>query len=178
MLSIMDGMSQFAKAICLKNTSSAEIIRAFHIHWVANFGRPVEVYVDCASYFDSRKFKDYSKHEGFGIRRSVPHAHQSNSVERLHWTFIAMLHAALNSGNARLVSQDDWNDLALSICTAYNAISHSSTGLSPFELMHGQCNPLVLAKFCPEITAGYNSHSQVLMERVAAQSRLIQDMTK
>merc|ERR1712139_582936 len=44
--------------------------------------------------------------------------------------------------------------------------------------MHGRCNLLVLAKFCPEVAAGYNSHSQVLMERVAAQSRLIQEMTK
>ena len=137
MLSIMDGTSRFAKAICLKNTSSAEVIRAFHIHWVANFGRPVEVYVDCASYFDSREFKDYSKLEGFDIKRSVPHAHQSNSVERLHRTFIEMLRAALNSSNARPVSQEDWNDLALSICTAYNSIAHSSTGLSPFEMMNG-----------------------------------------
>ena len=163
MLSIMDGTSRFAKAICLKNTSLAEVIRAFHVHWVANFGWPVEVYVDHASYFDSREFKDYARHEGFDIRQSAPHSHQSNSVERWHRTFIEMLRAALNSGNARPVSQDDWNDLALSIGTAYNSICHASTGLSPFELMHGRCNPLVLAKFCPEITAGYNSHSHVLI---------------
>ena len=94
-----------------------KVIRVFHIHWVANFGRPVEVYVDCASYFDSREFRDYSKHEGFDIKRSVPHSHQSNSVERLHCTFIEMLRAALNSSDARPVSQDDWNDLALSVET-------------------------------------------------------------
>merc|ERR1712015_86839 len=150
----MDSTSRFAKAICLKNISSAKV------------GRPVEVYVDHALYFDSREFKDYARHEGFAIWQSAPHLHQSNSVERWHHTFIEMLCAALNSGNARPVSQDDWNDLALSIGTAYNSICHASTGLSPFELMHGHCNPLVLAKFCPEVAAGYNSHSQVLMERV------------
>ena len=178
MLSIMDSTSRFAKAVCLNNVSSAEVIRAFHIHWVANFGSPVEVYVDNATYFDSREFKDYARLEGFDIRHSAPHSHQSNSVERWHRTFIEMLRAALNSGDARPVNQDEWNDLALSIGTAYNSICHASTGLSPFELMHGRTNPLVLAKFCPEVAAGYTSHSQVLMARIAAQSRLIQEMTK
>ena len=41
--------------------------------------------------------------------------------------------------------------------------------------MHGRCNLLVLEKFCPEVAAGYSSQTQ---ERVAAQSRLIQEMTK
>ena len=44
--------------------------------------------------------------------------------------------------------------------------------------MNGQCNPLVLAKFCPKIAAGYKSSTEVLMARIAAQSRLIQEMTK
>ena len=105
----MDGMSQFAKAICLKNTSSAEIIRAFHIHWVANFGRPVEVYVDCGTNFGSYEFKQYAKIEGFTIKKSVPHAHHSNSVEWLHRSFIKMLRAALNSGDARPVSRNEWS---------------------------------------------------------------------
>ena len=83
MLLIMDGTSWFAKAICLKNTSLAKIIRAFHIHWVANFGKPVEVYVDCASYFESREFKSYSKLEGFDIKQSVPHAHQAGQSRKL-----------------------------------------------------------------------------------------------
>ena len=68
MLSIMDASSRFAKAICLENTSLAEIIRAFHVHWVANFGKLVEVYVDFALYFYSREFKAYSKIEGFEIK--------------------------------------------------------------------------------------------------------------
>ena len=57
MLSMMDASSRFAKAICLKNTSAAKIIRTFHIHWVANFGKPVEVYVDCGTNFGSYEFK-------------------------------------------------------------------------------------------------------------------------
>ena len=74
----MDGTSRFAKAICLKNTSATEVIREFHSHWVANFGKPVEVYVDNGSNFGSCKFCKYAKLEGFEIKQSVPHTHQLN----------------------------------------------------------------------------------------------------
>ena len=45
------------------------------------------------------------------MQNSVAHSHQSNSVERLHRTFLEVLFTAINSGDARPVSIDDWNDL-------------------------------------------------------------------
>ena len=43
MLSMMDGTSRFAKAICLHNASATEVIRKFQNEWVVNFGCPREV---------------------------------------------------------------------------------------------------------------------------------------
>ena len=36
----------------------------------------------------------------------------------------------------------------------------------------------MLQKFCPEIATGYTSLTELVMSRIAAQSRLIQEMTK
>ena len=172
-LTMMCGTSRFAKAIALSNISAREISRAFAIHWVANFGAPVEVYTDQGTNFCSTEFRQYLKIEGIAMRNSVAHSHQSNSVERFHRSFLEILRAAINSSDARPVSMDDWNDLSLSVCTAYNSIEHSSTGISPFEMMNGRKNPLVLAKFCTEPALSFKNVKDLTMQRIAVQQNLL-----
>ena len=72
---------------------------------------------------------------------------------------------------------EEWNDVALAVCTAYNSIEHTATGFTPFEMMNGRCNPIVFQKFsCDNIV--YGSNNELVMQRIAAQQRLICDMTR
>ena len=131
LLVVQDYFTKWATAIPLPDQTAtaitAELIKLFSV-----FGVPSVVHSDQGRNFESSILK--ATLEAFGIAKSwttAYHPQGDGMVERLNRSLLQLL-------RAYVTEQAEWECHLPLVLYAYCSATHSSTGLSPFELMFGR----------------------------------------
>ena len=101
--------------------------------WIVYHGTPKQIHTDQGTEFESVLFKQLSKLLGSTKTRTSPYRPQSDGqVERFNRSLLNMLSAFVTEhGN-------DWDEHLPYVCMAYRCSQHSSTGCTPFAMVHGR----------------------------------------
>ena len=132
LLVIQDYMTKWAEAIPIPNQTAAritaELIKVF-----SRYGIPDILHSDQGRNFESTILLQTL--EAFGVTKSHTTAYHpagDGLVERFNRSLLQMLRAYVQQHN-------DWEKYLPLVLYAYRSATHSSTGVSPFELMFGRC---------------------------------------
>ena len=154
LLVVMDYFTKWADAIPLRNQKATTITDAV-VKICSNFGMPKILHSDQGRNFESTLFNQVL--EAFGIKKcrtTAYHPQGDGMVERFNRSLLQLLRCYVDS-------KDDWERYLPLVLYAYRTAQHSSTGVSPFQLMFGR--PPQSASFQQPIAfdpATYSSHLQ------------------
>ena len=130
LLVITDCFSKLVRTVALKRITAAEIAKAFVHHWVFVYGTPVSVLADNGKQFVSRLFQEICRILGIKNVFTTTYNPQTNGqVERFNRTMLAVLRHYVAE------HPKDWYLFTDALTYAYNTQTHSTTKLSPFELV-------------------------------------------
>lgn len=139
-LTIIDKFSKFASSYLLNGRNSINIIKSLK-HFFSHHGIPSKVVVDNGAEFVSTIFQDFTKLYKIHLHTTSAKNSTGNSpVERFHSTLTEIIRIIYNQNKSKPISEI--MDEAL---ITYNNSIHSTTKLTPFELISGhynQSNPL------------------------------------
>jgi hypothetical protein len=137
LLVIVDRFSKLVRTVPLGNTSSCSLARAFANHWVFIFGPPKTVLTDKGSNFTSKFMNEFHRTLGIKAKMTTAYHPQTNGqTERYNRTIVSALRKFC-SDHPR-----DWDLFTDALTFGYNSHVHTSTGLTPFELVISR-NPSV-----------------------------------
>ena len=131
LLVIQDYMTKWAEAIPLPNQTAERITKEL-IKVFSRYGIPDILHSDQGRNFESTILRQTLG--AFGVaktRTTAYHPAGDGLVERFNRSLLQMLRAFVNEG--------DWEQYLPFVLYAYRTSVHSSTGVSPFELMYGRC---------------------------------------
>jgi hypothetical protein len=154
-----DYFSKWLDATPVKVLGGSTMTRWLKEH-CSRYGVPREVVLDRGSDMESKEFKEYCRNLGVELRFTAPYHHQSNAVERANRSILNVLRSCLNGGEPR-----EWIDHIPTALLACRAAPHSSTGQSPFELMHGRTPKLPVDFSFPVQPTPAPVSSEALRER-------------
>lgn len=131
-LTIVDAFSKLGQALKIENKSTPEVVRAL-IKYFSMYGVPNKISSDPGSEFNNDLMKEFANMYKIKLHICTPNNPNSTSiVERFHSTLIEIY---------RLAKYDQKCTDAASIMTysimAYNNTIHSTTELTPFEIVFG-----------------------------------------
>lgn len=134
-LTLVDAFSKLAQAIEISNRSTPETVRAL-IKYFSMYGIPRKISCDPGSEFNNELMKELTKLYKIDLHITTPNNPNSTGiVERFHSTLIEIY---------RLAKYEQKCTDAASIMTysimAYNNTIHSTTSLTPFEVVFGHTN--------------------------------------
>mgnify|MGYP003336092690 CR=1 FL=1 len=132
LLVIIDTFSRYIELFPMKELT-AEATTKHLLSWMNRYGRPFNVLTDNASQF---KHVFAATLQNLGIENSKihPYSHQENSiVERANREVLRHLRNCLFDHRVL----DDWDEFTSDVQRIKNASPHSSTGVSPAELVFG-----------------------------------------
>ena len=132
LLVIQDYMTKWAEAIPIPNQTAArittELVKVF-----SRYGIPDILHSDQGRNFESTILSQTLEASGVSkSRTTVYHLAGDGLVERFNRSLLQMLRAYVQQHN-------DWKKYHPFMLYAYRTAVHSSTGVSPFELMFGRC---------------------------------------
>lgn len=131
-LTIIDKFSKFAAAYYLTSKTD-KIILSKLIHFASLHGIPGKMIFDNEICFVNRLIKNFAEKHQIKIHTTTPYNSTGNSpVERLHST-LKELCSIISSKQPTFSLEDIMNQAILS----YNNAIHSTTKLTPFELLKG-----------------------------------------
>lgn len=143
-LTLVDAFSKLGQAIEISNRSTPEVIRAL-IKYFSIYGTPKKISCDPGSEFNNELLKELMMMYNIQLHISTPNNPNSTGiVERFHSTIIEIY---------RLAKYDRKCTDAASVMTysimAYNHTIHTTTGLTPFEVVfgHTDSNSILNANF-------------------------------
>lgn len=126
-----DGFSKFIIAEAIPNQTADTICAIFKDRVVARFGPPKQLVTDQGTNFRSNKFEELLKNLNCVHTMSTAYHHQANGqVERANQTIETLLRQREN--------QEDWDEDLQLLIHAYNTAKHTTTGVAPFRVIHGQ----------------------------------------
>ena len=132
LLVIQDYMTKWAEAVPIPNQTAAcittELVKVFSC-----YGIPDILHSDQGRNFESTILPQTL--EAFGVTKSCTTAYHPGGdglVECFNRSLLQMLRAYVQQHN-------DWEKYLPFVLYAYRTAVHSSTGVSPFELMFGRC---------------------------------------
>ena len=178
-LTVVDYLSKMAHFVPLSmRASAADIVELFADRIIRYHGFPQRITTDRDPRFTSAFWEAFCAR--FGIKRAMStafHPQTDGQTERVNRTIEQMLRTYIQS------QQEEWPLLLPAQELAYNCASHSSTGLSPFEIMIGE-NPLrahdlELADQLPhELTPPMTKAFRMLVDRASAHIEHAQQLQK
>ena len=132
LLTVKDRCTRWLEAIPTTGMTSSIVKTALMSHVFSRHGIPERIHADNATGFASEEFKLFCNRLGITLTFSPPYNPKSNPVERSHRDLNAML-TALCAGKP-----STWIDHLPQALLAMRAATSSSTGHSPFYLVHGR----------------------------------------
>jgi hypothetical protein len=132
-LTMVDLYTRTGEACALRQQRTKHIAETFVVKWVCKYGFPRTIVCDNGPGFASKVMKAAMKLLGIKTHYVLPYHPQSNGVcERLNATIINMLSSYTRD------KQNMWSGFLPYIVFAYNTSVHSSTGFTPYRLLHGR----------------------------------------
>ena len=131
LLVIQDYFTKWVEAIPLPDQTAKRITSEL-VHVFAKYGLPTTLHSDQGRNFESSIL--HQTLEAFGIKKSrttAYHPEGDGMVERFNRTLLQLLRTYTEK-------QEEWERYLPFVLFAYRAAVHSSTGVSPFELMFGR----------------------------------------
>ncbi|KAJ0068233.1 hypothetical protein NL108_017965 [Boleophthalmus pectinirostris] len=162
-LVITDYFTRYANLYPLKDQRAMTVAKCIFEDYVRQHGLPETIHTDQGRQFESDLVKHLCRLLGITKTRTTPyHAQSDGMVERLNRTLKDQL--------AKYIAQTggEWDQFLPQVELAYNSSVHSSTGFSPFFLVHGRepnlpldiilnCSPTVTSP-TPGTPAAYASY--------------------
>ncbi|KAL8449407.1 hypothetical protein Emag_003588 [Eimeria magna] len=168
-LTLVDAVSKMAHFVPTTSTVTAEgVVQLLADRLVRYHKRPKVLLSDRDPRFTAELWRLMC--ERFDIKRALSsswHPQTDGQTERVHRTLEQTLRTYIQ------YDESAWEDLLPAVELAYNCTTHSSTGLSPFEVMIGE-NPLrasdldVVDEFEPTISLPMTKLFQQLVDRAAS----------
>ena len=151
LLVVQDYFTKWVEAIPLPDQTTARITNAL-VQLFSTYGMPEVVHSDQGKNFESTLLQQTLT--AFGIqklRTTAYHPEGDGMVERFNRSLLQML-------RGYVTDQADWEKFLPLMLFAYRTSAHSSTGVSPFELMFGR-SPITLTchQYLPSILIHINS---------------------
>ena len=148
LLVIQDYMTKWAEAIPIPNQTAGRITKEL-IKVFSRYGIPDILHSDQGKNFESTILRQTL--DAFGITKSRTTAYHpagDGLVERFNRSLLQML-------RAYVLHQNDWEQYLPLVLYAYRTAVHTSTGVSPFELMFGRCahKPSLPSKVAHDVTS-------------------------
>ena len=131
-LTMQDHLSRFAVAAAIPNQLTVTLATAFVQKFICVFGSPKSILSDNGSNFVSSLMKRICKR--FRIRKdtTTPYRAASNGmIERFHHSLVEYIKQYADQDD----EWDEWLDLAT---FSHNTTVHSSTEMTPFEIVFGK----------------------------------------
>ena len=128
LLVVIDDHSRYPEVEILKTTSSKSTIPRLDKIFSA-FGVPQEVKTDNGPPFNSADFRTFAQYLGFSHRKITPYWPQANGeVER----FMRTLEKAIRTAQ---IEGKPWKQELYTFLRNYRATPHSTTDVSPYDVM-------------------------------------------
>lgn len=133
LLTFQDHFSKYVEAFPISDQKADTIARIFVTEIIARHGTPKQLLTDQGSNFLSNLFKNICKLLHIEKLQTTPYHPQSNGlIERSHRVFKDIISHYVAK------SQQDWDIWIPYVVMAYRFNIHSSTGFSPYFLLHGR----------------------------------------
>lgn len=153
-LTVQDDLTKFVFVLPLPNQETDTVARALVEKVFLVFGSPNGILSDQGTNFMSKLFASICKFfRSHHVHSSVYHPESNGSIEKYHYVLKNYLRAFTNK------HQTDWDLWCKFAAFCYNTTPHTSTKVSPFELVFGRkANiPSVITKK-PEILYNYDNY--------------------
>ena len=132
-LVVTDHFTRYAQAYPVKNQTAKTTAKVLWEHFLRHYGFPQKILTDQGPGFESDLFRELLDLASIEKIRTTPYHPQTNGqCERFNSTLMNML------GTLSPEQKRDWKSHLLTMCQAYNATQHPSTGFSPYFLMFGR----------------------------------------
>lgn len=132
-LTVQDYFTKYLEAIPLPNQKTETIAKAFVTNIICRHGVPKKLLTDQGANIISKLMKEICRLLGVTkIQTTAYHPQSNGMIERSHRVIKDVLSHFVDR------SQRDWSDWLPYTMMAYRATYHSSTGKTPYYLMHGR----------------------------------------
>jgi len=129
---VIDHATKFVEALACDNQRADTAANFIFSNIICRYGAPSEILSDRGQAFTGEVMTILSQLCGISQKFTAGYHPQTNGLtERFNRTIQEILSKFVNS------SQTNWDDLLQPAVFAYNTSIHSSTGFSPFEMVHG-----------------------------------------
>jgi transposase InsO family protein len=133
LLTFIDHFSKFTEAFPIVDQTAETCARVYATQIVSRYGTGAQLVTDQGSAFMSSFFQETCKVLGIRRTRTTSYHPASNGMlERWHKDLHTALSHYVNAANT------DWDTIVPFFLMAHRAQPHSSTGYSPFFLLHGR----------------------------------------
>ena len=132
-LTLQDDLSKYSLAIPIQNAETETVAKKFVEYFISKFGIPKSLVTDQGTNFTSKLFQDLCKlFKITKLQTSAYHPQSNGALERSHQTLKDYLRHFIKP------TQTDWDEWVHLAIFSYNTSVHSSTKLTPFELIFGK----------------------------------------
>ena len=131
-LIVVDALSKYPEVVPLAHATASTTVQALRAIF-ARFGLPVQLVSDNGAQFTDKQFQDFLHRNGVGHFRVAPHHPASNGeAERFVQTFKRAM------SKTKGVDEESLNLTLNEFLLSYRRTPHTTTGLSPSEVLFGR----------------------------------------
>ena len=125
--------SKWVEAYPLPDAEASTCMCAMYNNFFSRFGFCRQLHSDCGKNFEGKLFAELCALTAINKTRTTPyHPHSDGQMERMNRTILQMLHTTAADNPL------DWPSKIPSILAAYRMTVHSTTGLTPNQVMLGR----------------------------------------
>lgn len=165
---ITDGMSKFTELCPLRNMTATSVVKNIERNWIARHGIPSTLLTDQGTQVDGVEIRDMCEKYGITKKRSSPYHPEGDGIsERPIGVMKGLFRRKIVD---KKLPQRKWTDILPEVQLAMNQKVHSSTNLSPFQLMYGDSKRFDTRK--PQMQGVFNGPPQELNPEERSYSKL------
>jgi len=167
--SVVDAFSKFAWAIPCKQAPTAKESAIMYMNYVyTHINHPDVIICDNGPQFIAGFQKEFAKLVDIDLRySSAYHAQTNGTVERWHRDLNAGLRICLMD----LKKDKNWLNVLGRVVHTHNTTYHSSIGMSPYEVLHGERPVGPIEKFAGEMGLNFSEAERTVEDIITAQGK-------